>query len=438
MIKFLPRSLFTRNLLVLITFAVFVQSASVTVFLLAQGPKVTEVGHLLAIELNTLNAALSQIEPARREASLLQIDRIGQLRLQQGSPPVSIQPNPLSIFGKFAAALREQLDPDIGFRWQVAPVPAVWVEMNVAGQRSWFTLPTGTVPRDRVLTSGLMLSLGLVALATIIAMLIQQRINRPLREIAEAARRLGRGSHGERLPDYAASELTAVARQFNAMSASLEAMEATRMEMLAGISHDIRTPLTKLRLTLALEARGDDSPGVGFINQIDAIVGQFLDYGRDDSGEALIYADINTLVMQIAGEFEQRGTPFELFLGHVPPFRFRPTSMLRVISNLMENALRYAGNGLEVRTHYDSGNAYIEVLDRGSGIPAEQVEHLLRPFTRADDGRSGVSGTGLGLAIVDRLVCLHGGRLRLLDRPGGGLRACVALPVSDGEASDSR
>lgn len=429
MIKLFPRSLFGRNLFLLAGFAIVAGITSVTGLMIVQRPRAADVGHLVAVELNTMASVFAQTPADQREKYLSHLDQVGRLTVQRAAPPAEAATSPLSLVGQFVRALRANLSPDIEFRWAGDPVPRVWVSMVVGGERYWFTLPAGTMPRDRPIAAGLILSLAMILLALLVAVVIQRHINRPLREFGEAARKLGRGQP-ERLPDYQALELDAVARQFNEMADNLHAMEATRIEMLAGISHDIRTPLTKLRLALAMNGAAHDTPEVGYIDQIDAIVSQFLDYGRGGAGENVIDADLNTLVRQLAGEFEAREHPFVLTLGHVPPFRFRPTSMLRLVSNLMENAVRYGGTGLEVRTRYDAGQVHIDVLDRGPGIPAEQIAHLLRPFTRADAGRSKVPGTGLGLAIVDRLARLHGGSLRVVQREGGGLKACVSMPLS--------
>lgn len=423
-----PRSLFGRNLLLLLALTVLAQAFTVSVFLRVQRPRAAEVGHMVASQLNTIQATLASTPAAERQASLERLDRIGRLRLAPGGPPAELdEPNPVSLVAEFLRALRSRLSPGIEFRWRAQPHPQAWVRLDVGGQPYWFTMPGSTVLHDNGLTLAAILAISIVTLATLAAMLIQRRINRPLREIAAAAERIGRGHDTDRLPRYSASELAAVADQFNAMADNLAAMESTRALMLAGISHDIRTPLTKLRLKLAMEDRHDDAL-VAHINQIDAIVGQFLDFGRSGADEPLASADLNTLIQQLAGEFEARECRFELVLAELPAIRFRPIAMLRVIHNLMDNAAKYGGGGLQVRTHADAREIHIEVADRGPGMPPDQVAHLLRPFTRADTGRSAIAGTGLGLAIVERLVRLHGGRLQLATRPGGGLNARVSLP----------
>lgn len=427
-----PRSLFGRNLLLLLALTVLAQAFTVSVFMHVQRPRAAEVGHMVASQLNTIQATLASAPASERQASLERLDRIGRLRPAPAGPPAELdEPNPVSLVAEFLRALRSHLSPGIAFRWRAHPHPQAWVRLDVGGQPYWFTMPGSAVPHDNGLTLATLLVLSMVTLATLAAMLIQRRINRPLREIAAAAERIGRGRDTDRLPRYSASELAAVAEQFNAMADNLAAMESTRALMLAGISHDIRTPLTKLRLALALENRDDDAL-VEHIQRIDAIVGQFLDFGRSGADEPMAQLDLNTLIRQLAGEFESRGHVFALHLAELPPMHFRPIAMLRVLNNLMDNAVKYGGRGLEVHTLADAREVHVEILDRGPGMPADQVAHLLRPFTRADPGRAAVAGTGLGLAIVERLVRLHGGLLQLAPRPDGGLRARISLPWEPG------
>jgi two-component system osmolarity sensor histidine kinase EnvZ len=280
--------------------------------------------------------------------------------------------------------------------------------------------------------------LGIALMALAVASLIQRRIHRPLKQIAEAARKLGEGGRPEPLPRYSSSELAALASQFNAMTENLDAMESSRAVMLAGISHDIRTPLTKLRLALELGQESERKSVAHYIDQIDAIVGQFLDYGRIGTDEPSMVGDLNTLIWQIAGEFEERGQHFCMDLKPVPQMRFRPIAMLRTIRNLMDNAVKYGVEGFEVASFQDGSTVSIAIRDRGPGVRSGDTERLLQPFIRADEGRSIVGGTGLGLAIADRLVRLHGGKLFLVPRQGGGLEALIEMPLIDSSNVSAR
>ena len=139
-------------------------------------------------------------------------------------------------------------------------------------------------------------------------------------------------------------------------------------------------------------------------------------------------ASLNDLIAALAPRYSRAGKPLIVQTADVPPLPLRILAMQRLIGNLIDNALRHGGNEVTVVTGCAQSTAFVEVLDRGPGIPPEQAERMLQPFTRMDAARS-TSGTGLGLAIVDRIARMHGGCVRLLPRDGGGLRARVELPV---------
>jgi two-component system osmolarity sensor histidine kinase EnvZ len=284
------------------------------------------------------------------------------------------------------------------------------------------------------ITTAIALSIGLVLVAALTGYFIQSYINRPLRQLAHAAREVSAGDPPHALPVDGPTEIAQVSRAFNEMTDALRQAEATRALMLAGISHDIRTPLTKLRLalTLAIPANGDSALAAsaeGCLEQIDAILQQFMDYAGSGEREAPQPGDLNALIDQIAGDFAGLGHEFELSLGDVPPFLFRPTSTMRLLMNLMQNAVAYGRSGLAVRTWCEGGYAYAAVCDRGKGISADELERLKAPFARGANASRQARGTGLGLAIVERIARSHGGSISFHARDGGGLEARVALPL---------
>jgi two-component system osmolarity sensor histidine kinase EnvZ len=173
----------------------------------------------------------------------------------------------------------------------------------------------------------------------------------------------------------------------------------------------------------------------GDIEQMDAIIAQFLDYARGEGGEEAQMEDVNTLVAQAASVQQRNSTPPKTTLGELPLTRIHPKALSRALGNLIENARKYGGesgnNIIEIETHYENGEIRIDVLDRGPGIPETETDRLKRPFTRHETARTNASGTGLGLAIVERIVRMHGGKLDLLARDGGGLIARLCLPVTE-------
>jgi two-component system osmolarity sensor histidine kinase EnvZ len=258
------------------------------------------------------------------------------------------------------------------------------------------------------------------------------RVRRPLAALTRAAADIGRGRIPAPLEESGPDEIRTVSRAFNQMARDLERLEDDRALILAGVSHDLRTPLARLRLGLEM-AGADPQLKTGMtadIDDIDRIIGQFLDFARAARGEPLAAVDLAALAREIAGRYRETGHALADGIAAVPELALRPLSVRRLISNLLDNAFRYGEKDVRLRVVPQGGGAAVEVLDRGPGIPAEEVERLKQPFTRieTETARSGKGGSGLGLAIVDRIARMHGGTFDLVPREGGGLIARVAFP----------
>jgi two-component system osmolarity sensor histidine kinase EnvZ len=218
------------------------------------------------------------------------------------------------------------------------------------------------------------------------------------------------------------------------MTADLKRIDADRAVLLAGISHDLRTPLSRLRLGIEMlsDAHHDGlKPGmIHDIEDMDAIIGQFLDFAREGRNEvSSAVEDLNHIVSSVCERFSRTGQVIKTNLGELPFMALKPIAMQRMVTNLMDNALRYGKGEVEVTTQYIDGRAILRVLDRGPGIPDEELSRVMQPFRRLETSRSGAEGSGLGLAIVERTAHIHGGSVKLSRRAGGGLEACVELPI---------
>jgi two-component system osmolarity sensor histidine kinase EnvZ len=168
------------------------------------------------------------------------------------------------------------------------------------------------------------------------------------------------------------------------------------------------------------------------IEEMDRVIGQFLDFARGEDGIAMEVRALDAIVAPVVERYRKAGRDVALVTGDVPALPLRPTAIARLVANLVDNALAYGAPPVEVTISARGGEAVIEVADRGPGVRPEEVERLKQPFTRADDSRArsdGAAGAGLGLAIVDRIARLHGGRFDLLPRDGGGTIARVSLPI---------
>jgi len=274
--------------------------------------------------------------------------------------------------------------------------------------------------------------LGIAALATFF---IVWRLNRPLADLARAADRLGGGADSTPVEEKVGpSEVRAVMRAFNRMQAGLQKSRSDRATFLAGVSHDLRTPLSRLRLELEMqEGRMEPATRKSMVQDLDdmnAIIDQFMDFMRSEAAEPLSPVSLPELARSCAERAARGGVRITCELDEVPVQMLRPLAMQRAIDNLIGNALRHAPGDVVVRVRRNDDEAELAVLDRGPGIPAELVERLKEPFTRKDESRTGSSGAGLGLAIANRVAELHGGKLALLPRDGGGLEARMTLPLA--------
>jgi len=225
------------------------------------------------------------------------------------------------------------------------------------------------------------------------------------------------------------------------MAGNLARMDQDRALILAGVSHDLRTPLARLRLGIEMSGApdGEVAAMVADIDEMDRIIGQFLDFGRGDAQEPTAAIDLVTLVREVTEPYRLRGVDIRLDLPESLFAQARALSIRRALANLIDNALRYAGGNeaLEVAVSSAEGLARIEVADHGPGIPESEIERMRQPFTRLDKARGNTKGAGLGLAIVERVMRAHHGRLELLPRAGGGLRAALCLPLAgDGNEHD--
>jgi len=437
-----PRTLLVRTFL-LVSLLIFVTVVTwLTLFALAERePRARQLAQLTVSVVNLTRAALIAADPVKRHALLRELaDREG-VRLYPAEPTDVREALPDDPFFRIMRdAARAQLGPNAHFAISVNGEPGIWVSFSIDEDDGeshadeddfWVMLPSEHAEREFP-WHWLAWGGASLALALLVAWLIVSRVTQPLRALARSAREVGRGRHPEPLAEHGSIELRHLAAAFNRMSDDLRRNEAERAEVLAGISHDLRTPLARLRLEAEMSIADNATRDAvsADIEQMDDIIAQFLDYARDEGGEAAETGDVNALVVQTASVQPRNAALPEITLGDLPPTRIHPKALSRALGNLIENARKYGGGEIvEVETRCENGAILIDVLDRGPGIPASETDRLKRPFTRLDTARTNASGTGLGLAIVERIARLHGGKLELLPRGGGGLIARLRLPI---------
>ena len=223
----------------------------------------------------------------------------------------------------------------------------------------------------------------------------------------------------------------AVTQAFNHMSKGIKHLENDRNLLMAGISHDLRTPLTRIRLATEMMSELDDFLKEGIENDIDDmnnIIDQFIDYLRHGSKDKAELGDLNLLVAEVLNVETPADRHIVFTANDCPEIPLRYVAIKRALANLVQNALRYTQGDIEVITGHDKNYAYFIVSDEGEGIPDTDIDRLFQPFTQGDKAR-GTEGSGLGLAIIKRIVDTHGGRIELSNKETGGLQAKVYLPL---------
>ena len=396
-------------------------------------PEIQQHAKFLAVELEMINNPRLQIY---HDEVQLDIDewlkqRVGVEYVTDPKEYPNVKDKIIADF--FTNRVERQLAKELNIKnvtvyFQFKPSPRIWVqtpEMN----GNWVREPLHTYANySPELILGWLLGIPLIA-AAIILTLVRQ-LNRPLRRLQNAANNYSKTGKAAYLEtNHGPQEIREVNQAFNHMIYTLEQTERDSQIMLAGISHDLRTPLTRIRLSAEMMA-DDDFLKEGLIydvDDMDAILSQFISYMRDGSDEELQETNINVLLQELVIQFKPLDihfTPNEL-----PMITARSLSLKRLIGNLINNAKRYGAEPIELSAVIEDEHIKICVADHGEGIPEEQIEGLMQPFVRGNSART-VQGSGLGLAIVKRIVDIHQGELSISNRPTGGLQAIISLPIA--------
>jgi len=432
--RLLPRSLLWRTFLLIGLLLIASLVAWISILDASERePRARAIAQQVASIVNLTRTALITAAPEKRIELLRYLSQQEGIRIYPAGEeePVMDLPDSARILA-IEREVREELGEGTQLKLEQEGLSGLLVSFRIGGEEYWLALP-----RERIERQLPWEWIGWSALAGALALIgagfIVSRINEPLRALTQAAAELAAGKRPQPLDEAGATELRTLARAFNGMTAALQQAEAERALLLAGVSHDLRTPLSRLRLALEMLAGPDRAMAEGMIEDIedmDAIIDQFLDFARDQSGEAIDPAgDLNAIVRAVVDRYERRKRPVSAATEPLPALVLRPLAMQRLMVNLVDNALRYSGTAIEIHTRRDGESVLLSVLDRGPGIPPHEVERMLQPFTRMESSRSGAKGSGLGLAIVQRIARIHGGGIELLPRAGGGLEAQIRLPV---------
>jgi two-component system osmolarity sensor histidine kinase EnvZ len=430
-VRFRPRTLLWRTFLLIAALILVSVAAYFQIFRISERePRAHQIAQMVVSVVNLTRAALVTAQPDLRRELLLQLAEREGIRVYPVEPDEQVvaPPQDRPLIQLATEEIRRQLGPDTRIAFERDGLAAFWVSFRIDDDEYWVMLPRERVERQFALQwlgwGSLTLALALTG-----AFLIVFRLKRPLAALTRAATEIGHGKIPAPLPESGPTEIETVSRAFNQMTRDLARLEDDRALILAGVSHDLRTPLARLRLGLEMVDADPQLKGgmAADIDEMDRIIGQFLDFARAAGGEKLAATDLAGLAHEVAGRYRETGHALTEDISQVPAIPLRTLSVRRLIANLLDNAYRYGEKDVVLRVAPAQSGAMIEVLDRGPGIPLEEVERLKQPFTRLETARSGKGGSGLGLAIVDRIARMHAGSFDLLPRDGGGLIARVTL-----------
>ena len=430
----MPKGLYARALLIIIMPMVLLQSVVAYVFMERHWSRVTQ--RLSAVVVQDIATLIEVYKVYPQDAGETQIRRIAQdkLGLTVDFLPVNDlpPPGPKPFFSIVDQAISEELRKQIGRPFWIDTVGrSALVEIRVKLDNNVmrvFARRSAAYASNSEIALMWMIGTALVLIA--VAVLFLRNQIRPILRLADAAESFGKGREVPNFRPRGAREVRRAAQAFIEMKSRIERAIEQRTAMLAGVSHDLRTILTRFKLELALIG---DSPEVEAmkkdVDEMGRMLEAYLAFARGDSGEQSAATDMGAFLDELKTDAERNGHRSSVaFHGH-PIVTVRPAAFRRCLGNLVSNAARHAPS-ISITGHRDHRWLIVTVDDDGPGIPPHLREEVFKPFLRLDDARNqDEGGTGLGLAIARDIARSHGGDITLSDSPLGGLRATVRVPV---------
>lgn len=423
------RTVFSRNIAVLVATVLSGQLLAAmftTYFVLI--PQMDRAAGVLAQAVRATSVALDGVSSERRSSVVARLTDSGQLRLlPASSEPPSEPGRPSLLERRFMQVLSTRLGGDADISWRSDEGGRIWVRTHLGGQPYWLTVETGnslspiTTLAVAVFVAFLTAALG--------GAILQRRVDRPLRALVRAAQSFGTGKKPAPFDIAGRGEIRGLAIAFNDMVERLAQNDRDRVLMLAGISHDLRTPLARLRLALSMLPNIDpelEGSAARQIEVMDRMLGQLLAFARGTDGEDLTSTDLRELVSAAVRASEIEVSVTDVHVAGVRVYAYA-AALQRAIVNLLENAARYGRFPIAVEAGVEDGMTFVRVIDHGTGIGPEEIDRACQPFTRMP-GSPG-KGTGLGLAIVQQIALRQSGRLHLKRDVNGRFVAQIEWPV---------
>jgi two-component system osmolarity sensor histidine kinase EnvZ len=423
----LPRSVSARAIATTAAAIILAQLFSALCFaVFVLRPQAERVAGIVAQSIAAVSEAAAAADPVER-ARLIEVLNASEFLDVR---PLSAKPETSANLGRrpsflefiFMRALVDALKDRSELVWRTDGERRLWLKVQIGPDLYWVT---SSVPRAMQPFTVLFLSAGVaLGLALAAAIPLQRRIAKPLEQFTRAVAAQTTALSTVAVDPNSAAEVIALSESFNALSARLQAAERERALMLAGLSHDVRTPLAKLRLAVEMLAGRDEALAANAhaqVQEIDRLVGQFLIYARGADREPIVAFDVDALISEVAALRQADGQEFAILGPAIGQRQGRPESLRRALLNMTENAVRHGGAPFQIVTALSASGFSISVEDHGPGAPADELEKLAAPFMRG--AGAAASGSGLGLAIAAQAAASQGGRLTLENQPGGGFAA---------------
>lgn len=397
-----------------------------------RGPRAQQFAHQMVSVVNLTRSSLIYAEPSERPNLLAELSANEGIRVYPLEADDKIKPLPdRKLFQLMRGYIQLELGSDTQMVGSVNDLNGLWISFAIEEDWYWAYFPkervTRVPPLEWLSWGGLALLLSLFG-----ALVLVRLVNRPIAQLTAAASLLASGRMPKSLPQRGPAEIRLLTASFNHMVQDLKQSEQDRTLMLAGISHDLRTPLTRLRLELEM-SQLDESTRQAMasdLDQMEVIVKQFMGYARlQHSPETQEPVRLRDLIEDTLAPYQQRiqsgdlALELSLTLNDVPSLQGNPQELARLLINLLENALRYGkadetekvrvAISLNAKADITSRTIQLSFRDHGPGVPEKQLSELTRPFKRLNTARSNANGTGLGLAIVERIVQRHRGSLEV-------------------------
>lgn len=440
--KFLPRTIFGRSLLILVMPVLLLQAITAYIFFDSHWKKmVSRLAFAVAGEISIMAEVLEGPE------GLAQLDGLSRYAAQHLDLLISYVPGErvdVVPVEKIRADWRRRLMANVLSKELAAKVRRPFT-LSFDGEEKWVDvrvqLDDGTLlislPQRRLFSSSsyivILWMFGSSIILLAIAILFMRNQLRPIRRLAVVADRFGRGLDvPSSFKPEGAREVRQAAQAFLNMHERVKRQITQRAAMLAGVSHDLRTPLTRMRLQVAMLPEGPDADALKQdIVDMERMINAYLDFAKGEGGEQPVRSDLRQMLEHMVMGMKRQGADIVLEMDQDLSLLLRPVAFERGLTNILTNARKYASHIWLSAHHIDDGE-HVEILvdDDGPGIPEEQWEEVFRPFFRVDSSRNvATGGVGLGLPIAREVIHAHGGKIWLEKSPRGGVRAVIHLPV---------